>query len=154
MKRLFTALIIFGFFVSGTFGQIRPPRNHMMKRQKELRELEQLKLIQTLNLDEETAVRFVARRNKHLEKIRLIQREKNNIISEISDKLRDGEKINSKKYRARLAKVEQKMLDEKIRFYNSLDDILSDEQIAKLIVFQSRFRKELMRMMMRREKAE
>ena len=151
MKQIFLILIIISYFSTATTAQIRNPR--MLKKQKELRELEQLKLIQALNLDEETAVRFVARRNQHLEKIRSLQIEKNNIISEISDKLKEGEKINSKKYRARLAKIEREMLYEKERFYKSLDDILTNDQIARLIVFQSRFRKELMRMMMQRKEA-
>jgi hypothetical protein len=124
--------------------------NRQSPKQRQLRQLEQIKLVETLNLDEETAIRFFARRNKHLDNVENLQKEKNLLINELAMKIKAGEKVNAKSYLNKITALEKKMLNERIKFYNSLDDILNNEQLAKLIVFQSKFRKEIMRTIMKR----
>ena len=90
---------------------------------------------------------------KHLDKIEELQLEKQMIMNELASKIENNEKVDSKKYRKRLEEIEQQMLDERKKFYNSLDDLLTNEQIAKFIVFQSKFRREIMRQMMRQNRS-
>ena len=144
--------LTFMFFSFDIFAQNGPGPHYGSKRMQQLRQLEQLKLIELLNLDEDTSARFFARRKAHLDKVQALQKEKNEIINELAVKLKAGEKVDSKKYRERLEKIEKRLFEERREFYNSLDDILTNEQIAKFIVFQSRFRKEIMRKMMKNRK--
>ncbi len=150
-KQFISTLIAFVFITTAVFAQNGPgPRYNQRMRQ--LRQLEQLRLVEILDLDEETSARFFARRKEHFDNIEKLQAEKNQILNELAQKIENNEKVNSKEYRAKLQKIERNLLEERIKFYNSLDDILTNEQIAKLLVFQSRFRKEIMRSMMKNKK--
>jgi len=150
MRRIITVLVILGSLLFGNlFAQDMPM--HKNKR-KQIRQLEQLKLIEVLDLDEETSVRFFARRNKYLDNVAKFQKKRNRLVNELERKIEDGEKYNAKEYREKLETLEKKILQEKINFFNSLDDILTNEQLGKLIVFQKRFRREIMREMMKKRR--
>jgi hypothetical protein len=153
---MFRKIIFFGFIlifaVSGFFAQDGFGYMHGKKRQ-HLRQLEQLKLIEILDLNEDVSARFFARRKKHLNKIQQFQLEKRELIKELENKLKNKEKINTKEYINKIEEIDQKIFDEKKRFYHSLDDLLTNEQIAKFIVFQTRFKKEIMRQMMRQNRS-
>ncbi len=127
------------------------PQNMGMFKQhkKKIRQLEQIKLIEILNLDEDTSARFFARRNKYLDEVDKLVSEKNGLLKEISNKINNGEQVDSKEYRKKLFALEQKILDKRIQYFNSLDDLLTNEQIAKLLVFQRDFRREIMRTFMK-----
>ncbi len=122
------------------------------RKHKQLMQLEQMKLIETLDLDEEASVRFFARKKALIEKLRSLQKEKNGIIDELAKKLKAGEKVNSKKYGDEIYSIESRILEEKKKFYDSLDDIFTNEQKAKYLVFEYRFRKEVMRTMMKKHR--
>ncbi len=107
-----------------------------------------LRLIEVVQMNEETSVRFFARYNKHEENIRAIGRERNELI----DQLQELSKSNSKD--AALENVikdidlsEEKMLEEHTKFIKELRDILSLKQISQFIVFERNFNKNLRELM-------
>jgi len=108
-------------------------------------QLEKIKLIETLEMDEETTLKFFSRRSEHereMEKIHKAINEKLNKMEQIvnSDNLQDEE------LKAAIEEVNllhQRLNNNRADFINSLDDILSYEQIAKMILFERRFKEEL-----------
>ena len=108
--------------------------------------LEKIKLLETLDLDEETAIKFFARRNEHKEKIKALMNEQDAQYQKIDDKLSTLTNENDPELKKMIDKylsINQKMDDERKRFFDSLSDILTLKQQAKLAIFEKRFRQEI-----------
>ena len=117
-----------------------------------LAELEKIKLIETLQMDEETTLRFFARRSEHMQDQRKVMKERKELLQELEIKFKNEEKLTDEEYQAKLDKLiqsEQIMLENRTKFFNSLTDILNYEQIAKLAVFEFSFMKEVRKVMRR-----
>ena len=145
MKKLFLLIFLFSVLSSAIYSQ---DRMRMGKNQKPLQRIEQwerIKLIDALNLNEETAIRFFARRHENQNKMKEILDRRDEAIRDIEDEIRNGgqndalykEKVNA------LLSLENSISKERENFLRSLSDILSPMQIAKLVVFESRFRREV-----------
>jgi hypothetical protein len=107
-----------------------------------------MRLMEVVQMNEETSVRFFARYNKHEENIRDIGRERNDMI----DHLQKLSKSNSND--ASLENVirdigmsEKKLLEERTKFIKELRDILSLKQLSQFIVFERNFNKNLRELM-------
>ncbi len=156
MKKMVIILLALAFS-SGFYAQSR--QNNMMrmhdrmmrKHSRELRMLEQLKLIDYLKLDENQAVRFSARRNKFLSEQDSLLQIKRELTDSLSALIADhaGDKTY-KKIIAKLFETDKSMIANKKSFLKNLSDFLSQEQIAKIVVFENRFKKDIMRMMFKR----
>lgn len=112
--------------------------------------LEKAKLIEELNMSEDLSIRFFAKRNEHLEKMKRYDAELDNAEDNLQKALDDGKNDQALKklineHRAVLDKVSK----EKILFLNSISSILSTKQMAKYIVFENKFREEVRNIIMR-----
>ncbi len=108
--------------------------------------LEKIKLLETLDLNEDTAIKFFARRNDHKEKMKALMDEQDAQYKMIEDKLSSLTNDNDpslKKMVDKYLSFYQKMDDERKRFFDSLSDILTLKQQAKLAIFERRFRQEI-----------
>ena len=117
-----------------------------MKPLRQIEEWEKMKLIQVLDLNEDASVRFFARRNEHQKRVREILNQRDQLAQEIEKEIKDGAKVSDAVYQEqvnRMLELEAKMMKERESFIKSLNDILSPEQIAKLTVFEIRFRREV-----------
>jgi len=126
-----------------------------MKDRNRLEELEKVKLIEELNLNEETSARFVARLSENRQNQKKIQRTKMKLVSEIQKSLESDEKKDNKFYEAKinsLLELESQMHKQREDFLNSLKDILTPEQILKTMIFEVKFREEVKDALIRREK--
>jgi hypothetical protein len=115
-----------------------------------LAELEKIKLIETLQMDEETTLRFFARRNEHMNEQKKLMDARRKLLEDLENKFKNGEKLSDEEYLASIEKLQQsekQALDNRIAFYNSLKDILTSEQLAKLAVFEFTFMKEIRKVM-------
>ncbi|MDH7604495.1 MAG: hypothetical protein QHH13_06310 [Melioribacter sp.] len=149
MKKLMSVIIFVFIFFLISYAQEREQmfekRFDDRKILKKIEQLEKSKLIELLNLDEDTSIRFFARRNEHQKKIKLIFDEREKIIQDLKKNL-DEEKRNDAYYKEQVSKLidlENKMCNERENYYKSLSSILQPQQIAKLAVFEFMFRKEL-----------
>jgi len=109
-------------------------------------ELEKIKLIESLDMDEETTLRFFSRRAEHQKKVESIESKLDSTINELNQMLNSENEINDEKYKNYIGQINSLHLvidNERGKFFNSLNDILSYRQIAKLIVFERNFREEL-----------
>jgi hypothetical protein len=143
MKRFILIIISVFFLIGVSYSQ------HIGEKHKEIREkieqLEKIKLIETLKMDEQTTLKFFARRVKFMDKIKELNDSQDDLIEKLDDAAESKDKDDAY-YKSMVDKyfdLEQKMFEEKKSFMNSLIDILSEEQIAKLIVFQKKFRDEI-----------
>jgi len=140
--KLFLLLIIaISFSTFAQMGQHRR-RNGMTK----IEELEKVKLIESLNMDEQTTLKFFARRTEHMNKMKKLVRKSDDLLDRISDLIKKDDEKNSAELKKMISEYlsgSEAMVKEKENFINSLSDILSYEQISKLLVFEKRFREEL-----------
>ena len=107
-----------------------------------------LRLMEVVQMNEETSVRFFARYNKHEENILAIGRERNELI----DQLQKLSKSNSNDEALEnvikdIGMSEEKVLEERTKFIKELRDILSLKQLSQFIVFERNFNKNLRELM-------
>jgi ribosomal protein S15P/S13E len=128
-----------------------PP--HRMR--EKLSELEKIKLIETLKMDEETTLKFFSRRTEHQTRMDDLAAIADKTIDEMETMLKGDNKYSPEQLKSLIDKansIHSKMEEEKTAFINSLGDILTTEQIAKLIIFERRFKDELRRVLFRDRK--
>jgi hypothetical protein len=117
-----------------------------MKNREKLEQLEKIKLIEALDLDEETSIRFFARRNESKNEIQELEKKADEIIFELEKSFNsenDNQSEKQKQMISEMLKIRASIEMKRNQFLNSLDDILTTEQIAKLIVFEKKFRDEI-----------
>jgi hypothetical protein len=117
-----------------------------MKNREKLEQLEKIKLIESLDMDEDTSIRFFARRNESKREIQELEKKTDDIILELEKSFNSEDKNQNEKQKqliSEMLKNRESIEIKRNQFVNSLGDILSTEQIAKLIVFEKRFRDEI-----------
>jgi len=113
---------------------------------KKIEELEKVKLIETLGMDEQTTLKFFARRTKYREEQSLLIKNTLNLVDQMSDLTKKDDSKNDEELKKMIVQyqdMENKILRKKQEFYNSLTDILTYNQIAKVIVFERKFKEEI-----------
>ena len=119
---------------------------------KKFEQLEKIKIIETLEMDEETTLRFFSRQSEHKKQQDEIQDEIRTKIDDLDETLKSGRVATNEEIKTSINEINslQLQLDKnRVDFINSLSDILSYEQIAKLIIFEKRFRNELRKLLIR-----
>ena len=120
-----------------------------------IEELEKIKLIDVLQMNEETTLKFFARRSEYQRKVKDLITKANDQLDKISDYIKNNGEKNStelKKMISDYLSYGQAIAKEKANFINSLNDILSYEQISKLLVFEKHFREELRKILFKSRK--
>lgn len=143
MKKLLIIVSLLLLFSDVSFSQVIKQRNH--RGESRIEKLEKLKLIESLDLDEEKTLIFFARRTAHRKSMMNIQDQAENKMFEI-EKVLKSERVNEtelKKLIDEYILLEKNIFDERIRFIKSLNDIFSTEQIAKLMIFERKFKQEI-----------
>jgi len=153
MKVLFSTLSLLIVFSIQSLSQIhdRPPQ---LMRDK-LNQLEKIKLIETLEMNEETTLRFFSRRNEHQTKMEKLTEHADEIINQMEIIFKAGKVYTEEELKSLIEEantIHSEIVQTKSNFINSLDDILTTEQIAKLIIFERRFKNELRRAMFKGRK--
>ncbi|MBK7497668.1 MAG: hypothetical protein IPI19_00830 [Ignavibacteriales bacterium] len=152
MKNLFITLLTVILLTSISFSQQMKEKG--MKNREKLDQLEKIKLIEALDLDEETSIRFFARRNESRREVQELEKKSDDIIFEL-EKSFDSENKNQAEKQEQLIseflKTRESLELKRSQFINSLDDILSTEQIGKLIVFEKKFRDEIRNVLFERK---
>lgn len=132
---IFTALIFSSFITTHAQGRMRAFQK--------MEELKKIKLIETLQMDEETSIKFFSRRTEHIKKIEGLNEHKDRQIEIIEDLVRNKKEGALKKAVEEYYQIKDKIHKERQNFFNSISDILTEEQLAKFIVFEERFRSEV-----------
>jgi len=144
MKNLFITLLTVILLTSISFPQQMKEKG--MKNREKLEQLEKIKLIEALDLDEETSIRFFARRNDSKKEIQDLEMKAEDIISELEKSFNSENKNqseNQKQLISEMLKTRESIELKRNQFISSIYDILTVEQIGKLIVFEKKFRDEI-----------
>jgi len=115
-------------------------------------QLEKIKLIETLEMDEETTLRFFARRSEHRKQQDEIQEKIRQKIDNLDVIFKSGRVATVDEIKSGVNEINNLQLQfdkGRVDFVNSLSDILSYEQIAKLIIFEKRFRNEVRKLLIK-----
>ena len=153
MKVLFFTIGLLIVFSVQSLSQMheRPPQ-HMRDK---LNQLEKIKLIEVLEMDEETTLRFFSRRNENHTKIDELVKRSDEIIMQMELIFKAGKVYTEEELKTLIVEantIHSEIVQTKSDFINSLDDILTTDQIAKLIIFERRFKDELKRAMFKGRK--
>jgi hypothetical protein len=144
MKKLF--MIIFSIILLTPIIYSQQMKENKMKNREKLEQLEKIKLIESLDMDEDTSIRFFARRNESKREIQELEKKTDDIIFELEKSFNIEDKNQDEKQKqliSEMLKNRESIELKRNQFINSLGDILSTEQIAKLIVFEKKFRDEI-----------
>jgi len=144
MKKLF--MIIFSIILLTPIIYSQQMKENKMKNREKLEQLEKIKLIESLDMDEDTSIRFFARRNESKREIQELEKKTEDIIFELEKSFNTEDKNQDEKQKqliSEMLKNRESIELKRNQFINSLGDILSTEQIAKLIVFEKKFRDEI-----------
>ncbi|MFZ2323198.1 MAG: hypothetical protein WAV89_05810 [Ignavibacteriaceae bacterium] len=123
----------------------------MMKQRSKLHQLEKIKLIEELNLDEDTSVKFFARRNEMQREVESLEDKADDILKKLETNLGSNDKdaeTTQKQLINELMNIKEKSETVKRQFIYSLKDILTTEKIARYIVFEQKFREEIRRIIL------
>ena len=143
MKKIILLMIVILLFADFAFAQIK--RDRHKRGDSKIEKLEKIKLIEALEMDEETTLRFFSRRAEHRQLMQSLQQDAEEIMIELekalqSDKITDAE---LKTLMDNYLVSEKNMISQRNLFLNSLNDLLTTEQIARLIIFEKKFKQEL-----------
>jgi hypothetical protein len=146
----------------------RPPRPEMRERIERLERMKQMRLIEELQLGEEEAVRFMAKRKEHEDRLRDLADERDAILDGIEENVgphhegrsdgksgaRPGGKAEPapetktdlpavEKDLSRLQEQERKIFEERKRYQDEMRKMLSTERFAKMLLFERDFQMQL-----------
>ncbi len=144
MKKIIFVIVIILFSTALFYPQ--KMRNRMMQKKGKLEQLEKVKLIEALDLKEDVAVRFFARRNESRSEIETLENKVDEILVELENTFNSKDKnieTKQKQLVTEFCKTKETVNQKSIQFIKSLNDILTTEQICKLIVFEKKFIEEI-----------
>lgn len=128
-----------------TTAAAQPPfsmgQHHPMER---LEQLKKVRLIEMLDLKEEQSVRFFARLNEHDDAKRTLLEQKNEVLDKIERLIRNhAEEEEYTTIFPDVREINRQIVEEDWKFFSSLKDILSTEQMGKYLLFERQFEREL-----------
>lgn len=111
---------------------------------KRIEELEKLKLLEVLDLNEKTMLQFFSRRKEFNDNLQKLENERNDKLNTIQDMIYDktGDK-DYKKVISDILNIDERINKTKEEYIISLDGMLTNEQIAKLFLFERNFKMEI-----------
>lgn len=149
MKNLLISALVLFILTAVSYPQ--KMRDKILKNKDKLEQLEKIKLIESLDLNEETSIRLFSRRNDLKKEIENLENRNDEIISDLEKTFNEDDKNLEAKQTQLLTeflKNKQEIETRKQQFLTSLNDILSKEQICKFVVFEKKFRDEIRSVLM------
>jgi len=150
MKNINLSILIL-FILSTTLSAQRGKWQDEEAREK-FEQLEKIKLIESLEMDEETTLRFFSRRSEHRKQQDEIQAKIQLKIDNLETIFESGKPANVDEIKSSIKEINNLQLQfdkGRVDFVNSLADILSYEQIAKLLIFEKKFRNDVRKLLIK-----
>ncbi len=139
-------LTILALVILSSISYPQKMRDRMKQNRGKLEQLEKIKLIEALNLNEDTAIRFFARRNDFKNEINILEDNSDEILVELEKTFKSTDKNQEQKQKQLITKflnIRESIELNRKKFFESLSDILSMDKIARLMVFEKKFRDEI-----------
>jgi hypothetical protein len=143
-----TLSLIFAFLVFNTDAFTQQRQQRMQEGRDRLETLRQVKMIEALGVDEETAARLSVMYNRHQEETRAMMREVDLLIDELEDAIEEGKTDDElQQIRSLIGEKRNTYHVKRMNFFTDAESILSSRQVAKLIVFERNFQRDIRRIM-------
>jgi len=138
----FTVTVLLSLSFPAT--QVRAQDKHEKPLQK-VDQLEKVKLIEYLNLNDDTNVKLLSRRKDFKAKTRSYYKAIDSLITELEsyDGKSDKQNPSIKKCIEEYQRLELLIMKNRQEYINSLYEILTPEQVGKYIVFEKKFKREI-----------
>ncbi|MDX9757996.1 MAG: hypothetical protein RBU27_02450 [Bacteroidota bacterium] len=142
MKTTLQLLLIVLVFSSVAAAQDGPPRDG--KHRERLEQLRRIKLIESLGLDEERAVRFTVREKEFRTQQQELREKRETMLAELRALVEsEGNDASLRTQLEKLAEHDARMLRQRHAFLLSLGDFLTMRQIATIVLFEQQFAREV-----------
>ncbi len=103
-----------------------------------------MRLIEVLKLNEDEAARFTAKQRVHDDSMKALMKDRNTKIDAIDEILRTKAGTGDiDRQTQSVLSVDQKIYDERLRYYGELQKLFTPEQFAKFIIFERNFNRRL-----------
>ncbi|MFA6979427.1 MAG: hypothetical protein WC209_08900 [Ignavibacteriaceae bacterium] len=154
MKIYLISILMFGLLLSSEiFTQSHHMGNRKGKAREKIDQLEKIKLIETLNMDEEVSLKFFARRNEFRERGKKLNEKIDSLSRFIGEKtLATDDKTSDTEWEKLIDEfisTEKKLQNNKLEFLISIQKILTPKQVAEFLAFERRFRDEVQEILLR-----
>lgn len=147
MKKYYILIVILFSAVNIISAQNMGMGRRSERDREKIEELERVKLIETLDMNEETSIKFFGRRKDFNDKMRDLSNQRDTKLDQLQKLIDDDtEDKNEQAYKRQIddiVSIEKEITRTKAEFFRSLKDILSYRQISKMMVFERNFRREL-----------
>jgi len=146
INRLLFLAVFFAISISFAYSQNMRDREKFGedKRWDRIEEFKKLKMIEELNLNEDESVKFYVKYNNLTNQFREIEKERRKSISDLEKILNDPNKISDlEKQIEYIEGLEQKLLSNRMGFMSEIKKILSIDKVARYIIFERNFQREL-----------
>ncbi|MBS3945559.1 MAG: hypothetical protein KGZ42_08680 [Melioribacter sp.] len=155
MKKYFLLLFVI-LLTSVVIGQVKEEDKKRQRPFEKIEQLEKARLIEVLDLNEETAIKFFTRRKEHQKQMRDLMESRDNLIKELEKSVKEkGAKDNYYSEQVnKILDIDRQMWMAKQTFFKSLNDLFSPQKIAMLTVFEHKFRREIAQSLMGRKRPE
>ncbi|MGA7160075.1 MAG: hypothetical protein WBZ48_03680 [Bacteroidota bacterium] len=109
-----------------------------------LESYKKVRMLESLNLNEDQSAKFIARYNKHAETMHGFEKERNELVDKLDTQSRSdaGDADYDQTFNV-LLDIDKQISGERFRFLTELKEVLSNKQIAQYIVFERNFAQEL-----------
>lgn len=155
MKKYFLFLLVI-LLTSVVTGQVKEENKKRPRPFEKIEQLEKAKLIEVLDLDDETAIKFFTRRKEHQKQMRDLMENRDNLIKELEKSVKE-KSVKDNYYSEQVNKIldiDRQMWMAKQAFFKSLSEFFSPQKIAMLTVFEHKFRREIAQSLMGRKRPE
>lgn len=146
--RIFLSVFLFTIISMNAFPQMHGKKKALQK----MEELKKIKLIEVLQMNEETSIKFFTRRSEHMRKMEELNEAGSLLIEQIDDLIKDKNDSAVRKSIDEYLQTQDNLLKERQNFFKSVSSILTIEQMAKFVVFEERFRNEISGLLFRERK--
>ena len=138
------SIAVFSFVYSQGFRDDKRKQPEGDKRWDRIEEFKKLKMIEELNLNEDESIKFYSRYNNLTNSFRDIEKERRKSITELEKILNDPSKTAELEKKVEyIVSLEEKALGNRVSFMNDIKKILSLEKVARYIIFERNFQREL-----------
>ena len=145
MNRGLILVVLILCTVGLSFGQRGPGPFRASER---VEQFKKLRMIEALKLDDETAIKFFAKYNKHEEVVRDINKQRDDLLDQLeSQRKSKASDADMEKVISNLLVLDTKQAEERNRFVNDLKGVLTTGQIADLLLFERNFARNVRQIM-------
>jgi hypothetical protein len=141
MKYILVILACVIFIASNNYAQPGWQRgNQRDERPERLEQFRKMRLIESLKMDEEQAVRFTAKQRSHEEKVRDLMMNRNSVLDEIEATTDSSFDVKALyKLADKIISIDNDIYRERQRFYDEMRQFLTPIQFGKFLVFERNF---------------